>query len=201
MNLNCVLQEHVPGLHNGSKLQSASLSAQPLSVAICTHRPFSAHSRFRCNFPQQRPLWSVQVQTAQSCSDGHFHGNQGVFLQSHSVSQRCLRSPTLSCNVAEEKWTAGLSETSLHVDGRPLHPWPVNPKQVKVPEKKLWITYVLSCVIENQSDMCCTVCFILKIKKKISHCLCFITVHFKMCSAWLLVPRPGDAAPDHSHIL
>lgn len=40
-----------------------------------------------------------------------------------------------------------------------------------------------------------------KNKHFFSHCLCFITVHFKMCSAWLLVPRPGDAAPDHSHIL
>lgn len=158
LNLNCVVQEHVPGLHNGSKLQSASLSAQPLSVAICTHRPFSAHSRFRCNFPQQRPLWSVQVQTAQSCSDGHFHRNQGVFLQSHSVSQRCLRSPTLSCNVAEEKWTAGLSETSVHVDGRPLHPWPVNPKQVKVPEKNYGL--LMCCLVSLRINQTCAVQYV-----------------------------------------
>lgn len=69
----------------------------------------------------------VQVQTAQSCSDGELRGNKGILLQGHSVRPWPPCSRECSFSVGEEKRNGALPETSVHEEGRTLHPRTVTP--------------------------------------------------------------------------
>lgn len=110
-------------LYDFIKFRNVHTSAHPLSSAELTHSLFTSRSSWlQGDFPQQRPLRSVQVQTAQSCSDGELGRSKGVLLQSHSVGRWSSRSPKCLFSVAEEKWIAALPETSVHDEGRQISP-------------------------------------------------------------------------------
>lgn len=79
------------------------------------------------DFPGQRPLRRLQVQIAQSRSDGERGGNEGVLLQSHPVRRRRPRSTERFSPVGEEERAAALPEAGLHDEGRALRPRPVTP--------------------------------------------------------------------------
>lgn len=76
---------------------------------------FSSCSWFQGDFPQQRPLRRLQVQTAQKRSDGQSDWNESVLLQGHSESPPSQHKQTVC--VAKEQWIRKLPETSVPEEG------------------------------------------------------------------------------------
>lgn len=115
---------------NNNTFNSSAVSHLHLSLPfICnwTNSLFTFRSPwFQGNISRQRPMWSVQVHAAQSCSDRESDRNKGVLLQGHSVRTRssCSRKQVLS--VAEEERTGTLPATSVHEESRTLPPGTVS---------------------------------------------------------------------------
>lgn len=151
--------------------------------SVLTHsRSSSCSSWFQGDFPRQQPLRSVQVQTAQSYSDGGLNWNKSIFLQSHSVQKRPLPSPECFFPVGEEKRTATLSETSVHDEGRPLHPRPVTAELIT--GTLTYRTIFMRLRKLPSLLVCCLVSFnVLSFKPCVFHCINKILYIILLCAS------------------